>query len=98
MYLSFSENHEHPINNIVLEKRIDQLTHQLNQNRIFLNMVVHDMRNPTSSIQHGLEVTLQKLKEFDEKFRNIKQLLNMDKEGLNLNYEDAEPEQLEEGI
>ena len=31
--------------------------------KLFLNMVIHDFRNPTTSIKVGLEQALQKLKQ-----------------------------------
>jgi signal transduction histidine kinase len=36
---------------------------QLHKSKLFLNMVIHDMRNPTTSIKSGLEATMSQLKE-----------------------------------
>ena len=33
---------------------VDSLKSQLKANKIFLNMVIHDMRNPTNSIEFGI--------------------------------------------
>ena len=35
---------------MILEKKMEMIKQQLNSNKIFLNMVIHDMRNPSSSI------------------------------------------------
>ena len=52
-------------------------------------MVVHDMRNPTSSIQFGLERILQILTDFDKRFKMVQEVLNKDR---NILYEDMEPD------
>ena len=59
--------------------QIDLLKKQLQTNKSFLNMVIHDMRSPTSSINQGLQMTSQNLsqnmliskeyKEFQNKFK-----------------------------
>lgn len=36
-------------------KKIKRLEKKLEQSKILLNMIIHDMRNPTSSIKMGLE-------------------------------------------
>lgn len=38
-----------------LPAEIQNLTSQLRTNKLFLNMVVHDLRNPTVSIKIGME-------------------------------------------
>lgn len=45
---------------VILEKKTEMLKQQLNSNRIFLNMVIHDMRNPSSSIIFAVK-ELQKI-------------------------------------
>jgi signal transduction histidine kinase len=40
---------------MLLENKIEMLKQQLSSNMIFLNMVVHDMRNPSSSILFAVE-------------------------------------------
>ena len=52
------------------------------------------MRNPTSSIQFGLERILQILTDFDKRFKMVQKALDKDK---NIAYEDMEPEQYDEG-
>lgn len=42
---------------------IDELKKQVEDNKLFLNMVVHDMRSPTVSIKIGLDRTKQLLDE-----------------------------------
>jgi hypothetical protein len=39
---------------VVLQRKVEQLGSEINTNRIFMNMVIHDMRNPTGSIEFGL--------------------------------------------
>ena len=36
-------------------QKIERLEKKLYQSKILLNMIIHDMRNPTSSIKVGLE-------------------------------------------
>ena len=42
----------------VSHTKIEGLSEQLKMSKIFLNMVIHDMRNPTSSIKAGLQMVL----------------------------------------
>lgn len=39
------------------------LKSQAHSSKLFLNMVVHDMRNPTKSIKMGLQTTISKLRD-----------------------------------
>jgi hypothetical protein len=36
-------------------KKIKKLEKQLNNTKIFLNMVIHDMRHPTNSIEYAIK-------------------------------------------
>ena len=45
---------------------------QITSNRVFLDMVVHDMRNPTSSIEFGLKETLKALDKYFDTFKDLK--------------------------
>jgi signal transduction histidine kinase len=45
------------------QEELMNLKAQLHKSKLFLNMVIHDMRNPTTSIKSGLESTLAQLKE-----------------------------------
>jgi hypothetical protein len=38
------------MNVIIQEQIINSLKQQINSNKIFLNMIIHDMRNPTTSL------------------------------------------------
>jgi archaellum component FlaC len=40
------------------QQEIEELRNQVHKNQIFLNMVIHDMKNPTSSIKVGLQHTV----------------------------------------
>ena len=40
------------------KENMESLKKQLVNNRRFLHMVIHDMRNPTNSIQFGLEQSI----------------------------------------
>ena len=42
------------------------LKSQAHRSKLFLNMVVHDMRNPTKSIKMGLQTTISKLRDFNQ--------------------------------
>ena len=56
----------------IYQKELQSLQQQVNTNRIFLDMVVHDMRNPTSSIEFGLQETLKILDKHFENYTNLK--------------------------
>jgi hypothetical protein len=43
----------------LLQLKIKKLQRQLINNKIFLNMVIHDMRNPTNSIEYGIKEVLK---------------------------------------
>ena len=65
----------------VSQMEIDQLRDQLYQNKIFMNMCIHDCWNPTTSIKVGLEATQENLrsvlhfcedqKKFDKKCEEV---------------------------
>ena len=40
---------------MLLENKMEMVKQQLNSNKIFLDMVVHDMRNPSSAIIFAVE-------------------------------------------
>ena len=40
-------------------KKIKKLEKQLTNTKIFLNMVIHDMRNPTNSIEYALKEVIK---------------------------------------
>ena len=44
------------------QKNLKFLEAQLQRSKLFLNMVVHDMRNPTKSIKMGLSTSISKLR------------------------------------
>ena len=39
----------------IYQNRMTELEKKINSNKIFMDMVIHDMRNPTSSIEFNLE-------------------------------------------
>lgn len=43
------------IGRTIIEKKLEQLRQQLHSNQIFLNMVIHDMRNPSSAIEFSIK-------------------------------------------
>ena len=49
-----------------LQKEMKDLKSQAHRSKLFLNMVVHDMRNPTKSIKMGLQTTISKLRDFNQ--------------------------------
>ena len=60
---------------IILEKKIEQLRQQLDSNKVFLNMVIHDMRNPSSSIEFAIHELQKKLGSHLENIKVLKKLL-----------------------
>ena len=44
---------------LMMQQKIKKLQKQLINNKIFLNMVIHDMRNPTNSIEYGIKEVLK---------------------------------------
>ena len=52
------------LKNFMLQQRIDELLVQINTNRIFMNMVIHDMRNPTGAIEFGVKQSIDNLEEW----------------------------------
>ena len=44
--------------------KIELLKKQNKQTKTFLNMVIHDMRNPTASIKMGLENAIHQIRDF----------------------------------
>ncbi len=59
---------------------ISQLKDQLYKNKIFLSMVIHDMRNPTSSIKSGLQHSLLKIREIENIYKDHIKINKMSKE------------------
>ena len=47
----------------------------INSNKIFMNMAIHDMRNPTGAIEFGIQESLKKLEMHQEKFNKLKMFL-----------------------
>ena len=45
----------------ISKDNLDSLKARLMDNKIFLNMVIHDLRSPTVSVKIGLELTLNDL-------------------------------------
>lgn len=54
----------------ICTKKIKKLEKQLNNTKIFLNMVIHDMRNPTNSIEFALKEVIKMLKFDGQKDNN----------------------------
>ena len=48
------------------DKKIKSLEGQLKNTKIFLNMVIHDMRNPSNSIEFAIKEVIKMLR-FDQK-------------------------------
>ena len=44
------------------QEQVNNLSLQLKQSKMFLNMVIHDMRNPTVSIKLGLQMSISALR------------------------------------
>lgn len=86
-------------------EQLEDLKGQLNTNKIFLNMVIHDMRNPTSCIKVGLEQTSKNLSQilkaysdntsFEKKIENLIAIINGDLTEQDPNEMNFENEYLE---
>jgi len=49
-----------------LLEKVKRLEQQVMNSKLFLNMVIHDMRNPANSIEFGLKETLKLLQSLDD--------------------------------
>ena len=66
-----------------MKKKIVQMQNNLNGNKVFLNMVVHDMRNPTSQIEFTLKQSLEHLTNMKKKLDSLDySLTNLDFEEI----------------
>jgi hypothetical protein len=59
-----------------LEKNFEDVHEQMNTIKIFMNMVIHDMRNPTGSIEFGVQESLQKLQDFCSQVDEMKAIFD----------------------
>lgn len=59
--------------NLLLLKKLNHLNKEINTNRIFMNMVIHDMRNPTTSIEFGVDESLKQLQQHLQLFNQLKE-------------------------
>jgi len=55
---------------------MESMQRAINNNRQFLNMVVHDMRNPTSSIQVFISESIEILQDHFNKFKKVKIIID----------------------
>lgn len=46
---------------------------QLQQAKLFMNMVIHDTRNPTNSIKVGLKETIKQLQQIEVLFKEARE-------------------------
>ena len=51
--------------------------------KLFLNMVIHDCRNPTSSIKIGLSLIMSKIKEMNEINKDQHEFVNLSQNFIN---------------
>lgn len=57
-----------------LKDKIKKLEYNLKNNKIFLNMVVHDMRSPTKQIEYLLEQSLEYLSLLNVQVEQVKSM------------------------
>ena len=62
-----------------IETKMMELNQKLLSDKIFLNMVVHDMRNPASSIDFGLQQSLEIIKKFENQIKNLETEMVVDR-------------------
>jgi hypothetical protein len=65
------------VKNILLQQKVEQLQCLINTNRIFMNMVIHDMRNPTGSIEFGMQQSLDNLEQYLLRFQALKEVFQV---------------------
>ena len=53
---------------------VEKLKSQLKNNKTYMNMAVHDLRNPTNAITFGVNETLQMLKNQKKKIKSIRKM------------------------
>ena len=49
------------LKNSMLQEKIEELLVQITTNKLFMNMVIHDMRNPTGAIEFGVMQSIDNL-------------------------------------
>ena len=54
-----------------MKEKNNELKSSLESNKIFLNMVVHDMRNPTNQIEYILNQSINQLKDLKNHLNNL---------------------------
>lgn len=75
--------------------RIESLKKQLDNNKIFLNMVIHDMRNPCNSVEYGLKETLRIIEQLfkifpkDSPEHDFSSFENSDEESVHIKQKDS---------
>jgi ribosomal protein L30E len=69
--------------NIHYEK-VAKLQAKLKNNKTFMNMAVHDMRNPTNAIIFGVNETIQMLKNQKKKIDSIRKMRKQRRKNVNL--------------
>ena len=54
-----------------LKDKVKKLENNLKNNKIFLNMAVHDMRNPTKQMEYLLEKSIELLNDLDLQLERV---------------------------
>ena len=67
-----SIGHVSELSQVLMTKKACHLAKEIEAQRIFMNMIIHDMRNPTSSIEFALQEGLKLLKAHFEEFFEIR--------------------------
>jgi hypothetical protein len=49
-----------------MKQKINKLESQIKKQKVFLNMVIHDMRNPANNIESGMREILRQINESQE--------------------------------
>lgn len=58
------------------KRRVIQLSDEIVNTRIFLNMVIHDMRNPINNISFALDASLSNMERVNEFISQFERDLN----------------------
>ena len=78
------------------KQKAKQLRDLLKSNKIFLNMVIHDCRNPTNQIKFAIDMAFTTIKEVESKTRNLEGMLLQTTDNLLTDFKQLATEVIEE--
>lgn len=69
--------------------KVEKLNNELQTTKLFLNMVIHDMRNPTVSIKNGIDTVISNLDQvgrLEKSYKEFEMLYSHYEEEADINY------------